>query len=324
MWSPNSVVPAFCLLLIICAATEVIGIIGGRYARLGQFPYHAILLEHDWQFGGGSLVSEFFVLTCGHCVTTFDKDICTVLLGVIDLTDTNGQMIPPQEFISHPQFNATSLDYDIGLIRLSRAAEINQFVKTIGMAFANATYSVNTVAHVSGHGEMDAYHTLPECLKYAYVPLWDKDNCTIFDRVTDHGMVCAGFDDAQNNPCPGDSGGGLVVNNIVFAVFFMDYRCGEPHYPTVYQFVPYHRQWIDQVMHSQFVRKKKNFWNSTMNAHNVRHKNFIIGTSGLSAGDAKTFNVEKLINHPNFNYESRDDKDIDIQQHSPLSAVTVS
>ncbi|KRF98599.1 uncharacterized protein Dwil_GK27625 [Drosophila willistoni] len=191
MWSPNTVVPAFCLLLIICAASEVIGVIGGRYARLGMFPYHAALLVDDWPYAGGSLVSEFFVLTCGHCVTTYDRMDCTVLLGVIDLKDTNGQTFLPKEFIPHPMYNNETYDYDIGMVRLSRAAEINEFVQTIGMAFANSTFYVGTVGHVSGHGEIDPYETRQRCLKYAYVPIWEPDNCTseIFNRITEHGMA---------------------------------------------------------------------------------------------------------------------------------------
>ncbi|KRF97471.1 uncharacterized protein Dwil_GK27232 [Drosophila willistoni] len=216
MWSPKSVVPAFRLLLNFCAATEVIGVLGGRYARLGMFPYHAALLVHDWPYGGGTLVSEFFVLTCGHCVTRYDRMDCTVLLGVIDLKDINGQTFLPKEFIPHPMYNNETNDYDIGLIRLSRAAEINEFVQTIGMASANSTYYVGTLGHVCGHGVIDPYNTRQSCLKYAYVPIWDPNNCTsaIFSGITDHGMVCAGDDDGRNNPCKADSGGGLVVNHI--------------------------------------------------------------------------------------------------------------
>ncbi|KRF97472.1 uncharacterized protein Dwil_GK27750 [Drosophila willistoni] len=221
MWSSKSVVPSLCLILIICSSVEVLGIIGGRYARLGMFPHHVSLHVEETYIAGGSLVSELFVLTCAHCILD-DINTYTVLIGVVDLKDTAGQTFLPKEFILHPYFNPISMDYDIGLIRLSRPAIIDEKVQIIALAPGDAIYPEDTLAIVTGYGDIDPYKTRQNCLKYVYVPIWGPEFCNSshYDRITDHGMVCAGDDDGGDNPCPGDSGGGLVVNHILIGSTF--------------------------------------------------------------------------------------------------------
>ncbi|KRF98795.1 uncharacterized protein Dwil_GK26836 [Drosophila willistoni] len=165
MWSSNSVVPSLCLLLIICSAVEVIGIIGGRYARLGMFPHHVSLHAYNTYIAGGSLVSATFVLTCAHCII-HDLNIYTIRAGTIDLKDTGFQTLLPKEFIRHPKHDPETFDYDIGLIRLTKPAILNDNVQIIPMAPSDAIYVKDTLAITMGYGDIDPIKTRQDCLKY--------------------------------------------------------------------------------------------------------------------------------------------------------------
>ncbi|KRF97473.1 uncharacterized protein Dwil_GK27089 [Drosophila willistoni] len=166
MWSTNSVVPSLYLLLVICTAAEVIGIIGGRFAPLGMFPYH-VSVHFDGMFDcGGSLISETFVLTAAHCVQ-HEKSRITIIGGIIDLREpNNGQTFDSKEIVIHPSFNYSTMDYDIALIRLSHPAVLNANVQVITMAAGNANYPPDTVALITGYGDIDPYRSRQNLLKY--------------------------------------------------------------------------------------------------------------------------------------------------------------
>lgn len=58
---------------ICCIKTSIpdTGIIGGQIAKAGQFPFIVSLQEGFFRkehFCGGSLISDKFVITAGHCV----------------------------------------------------------------------------------------------------------------------------------------------------------------------------------------------------------------------------------------------------------------
>lgn len=48
-------------------------IVGGFNAWSGQFPYQVSLRINGRHFCGGAIISEFYVLTAGHCVITDDE-----------------------------------------------------------------------------------------------------------------------------------------------------------------------------------------------------------------------------------------------------------
>lgn len=45
-----------------------LGIINGKKAKQGQFPYQVGITMDGQYFCGGSIISEDWVLTAGHCV----------------------------------------------------------------------------------------------------------------------------------------------------------------------------------------------------------------------------------------------------------------
>lgn len=60
------------LFVLICL-TSVISqdldrVLGGSNAKEGQFPYQVSIKVHGSHVCGGSIVSDYFVLTAAHCV----------------------------------------------------------------------------------------------------------------------------------------------------------------------------------------------------------------------------------------------------------------
>lgn len=62
----------FALMSVLVVSTQATPfgerIVGGNQAYLGQFPHQVSLRHLDTHICGGSILSEFWVLTAAHCV----------------------------------------------------------------------------------------------------------------------------------------------------------------------------------------------------------------------------------------------------------------
>lgn len=91
----------------------------GFSAVEGQFPWQAALLvvsnNRAVSVGGGSVISDEWVLTAGHCVS--NALVITVTLGTVDRFRANVRQWSTQ-FVVHPLYEAMTLNNDIGLIKL--------------------------------------------------------------------------------------------------------------------------------------------------------------------------------------------------------------
>ena len=101
-------------------------IVGGQEAVPGAWPWMAALVsanldDYNGQFCGGALIAPQWVLTAVHCVENETPSSIDVTLGKHKLTDSGGERINVVEIIRHPNFNSSTLDSDVALLRLETA-----------------------------------------------------------------------------------------------------------------------------------------------------------------------------------------------------------
>jgi secreted trypsin-like serine protease len=106
---------------------------GPQDAQPYEFPFQVSLIladakkgeEFNNHFCGGALISDTWVLTAGHCVTTdgevVNPKVINIYAGSINFE--NGDRIPVIEIYRHPQFElvANSLENNLALLKLERA-----------------------------------------------------------------------------------------------------------------------------------------------------------------------------------------------------------
>ncbi|XP_037809762.1 tryptase delta-like [Lucilia sericata] len=92
-------------------------IVSGRQAALGQFPWHVLIRRnrHDQVLGGGSIISNKFVLTAAHVL----NNLTSVYLnfGIVS-RQHRGVYMTSSRLIIHPEFYYNNLTDDIALIEL--------------------------------------------------------------------------------------------------------------------------------------------------------------------------------------------------------------
>jgi secreted trypsin-like serine protease len=249
------------------------GVIGGKVAAPGAWPWQAALLFDDVEdnFGaqtcGGTLLSSDWVLTAAHCL---DWDASTaagldVLLGTNVLSNTVPyQRIPVAYGVIHPLADGAAFRHDTALLRLSEPAVITGAVGVAGSVLPVALLTAqdallldpSILLMATGWGRVSADEPIyPHDLFQVQVPYVDQATCSAYYSALGYAedtigpdQVCAGFEEGGKDTCYGDSGGPLLLNVAgtwrQAGITSWGEGCAEPGAPGIYASVPHHLDWI--------------------------------------------------------------------------------
>lgn len=245
-------------------------IVGGGPASPGDWPWQVALIRsnadvinypNDFyykQFCGGSILTDYWIITAAHCVTEDDgtqtlAGSIDIVVGLYDLeTPASGyQRIDVSQIIRHPLYNTNNLDNDIALIRLSTPITLGGSGETATAIVNLPSSSIGSLtginAWVTGWGRIDPPFLYDTELYEVEVPIISNATCSLYWGGITAGNLCAGNGDGRDS-CFGDSGGPLVINQngqwiLVGIVSSGSGDCGD--YPGIYTRISYYREWID-------------------------------------------------------------------------------
>uniref|UniRef100_T1HMT4 Peptidase S1 domain-containing protein n=1 Tax=Rhodnius prolixus TaxID=13249 RepID=T1HMT4_RHOPR len=108
-------------------------IVGGKNASITDYPHMAALgykRFHDTDYlCGGTLISENFVLTAGHCADTRWGPPVVVHLGSTELYSNEAIVIAVKHVAIHPKYKPPSSYNDIALIKLNHSLTLSLSVR---------------------------------------------------------------------------------------------------------------------------------------------------------------------------------------------------
>ncbi|XP_023718273.1 CLIP domain-containing serine protease 2 isoform X1 [Cryptotermes secundus] len=258
---------------------------GGNRTDLEQYPWTA-LFEYQSPTGikkflcGGALITKRYVVTAAHCLARSELrgyTLLTVRLGEFDteqnpdcerdLFSGKESCAPfPEDFgvqriIIHPEYEARSTNRfnDIGLVRLDREAQFNEFVKPICLPFDEAVSNrhLGEELVVTGWGRTETMKASNVKLQ-VWLPVVSNEDCGRVYREKrldiGDGQLCAGGVDGKDS-CTGDSGGPLMSTGVssrdgrsryflAGVVSFGPDPCGRKDWPGVYTRVARYTDWI--------------------------------------------------------------------------------
>ncbi|XP_067265211.1 trypsin-3-like [Chanodichthys erythropterus] len=222
-------------------------IVGGFECTKNGIQYQ-VSLNSGYHFCGGSLISNLWVVSAAHCY----KSRVQVRLGEhnIDVTEGTEQFIDSSKVIRHPSYNSYTLDNDVMLIKLSKAASLNSYVQTVSLPSSCA--SSGTSCLISGWGNMSATGSnYPSRLMCLWAPILSDSTCKgAYPGQITSNMFCAGFMEGGKDSCQGDSGGPVVCNNQLQGIVSWGYGCAQRNKPGVYAKVCNYTTWIRNTMSS--------------------------------------------------------------------------
>jgi trypsin len=230
-------------------------VFNGRFVARGQFPYAGLVVLIDPKTGvvqgecSGSLIRPRFVLTAGHCTKRAKGAV--FIPKVVDLRKAKPRDVYVASAVATaPRYSARSLRDDVGLLKLSRAANVTPV--QVADAVDDQRYGGGSRATVVGWGAVDRRLKLPMRVRRGSIALLGNERCEArWGQVfKPNSMICGGS--RVTDTCVGDSGGPLLVRDrsgkwlLLGATSFGRQPCG-PALDSVYARASSVRPWIERV-----------------------------------------------------------------------------
>ncbi|XP_066973552.1 trypsin-1-like [Macrobrachium rosenbergii] len=235
-------------------------IVGGTVAQLYEYPWQAAMTSKtsNAPFCGASIIASEWILTASHCVYGTTADSIDIVVGEYDWSlpnETNSAVYTVSAIYRHPQYNISTFDNDLALLKLSQPItfQSDNKIAPICLPPPDLLYE-NVNATVTGWGTLSSGGTQPTMLYEAVVPTMTNAKCnTLLSNQVTVNMICAGKDAGGVDSCQGDSGGPLVTNSQsgtymeLIGVVSWGYGCAEPNKPGVYARVNKFLSWISST-----------------------------------------------------------------------------
>ncbi|KAM6230015.1 granzyme A-like [Porphyrio hochstetteri] len=232
-------------------------IIGGHVVRPHSWPYMAALQTGNSIQCGGALVEEQWVLTAAHC----KAEGLRVVLGAhrASRAEKSQQIFEVTKCIPYPEFDRSSKENDIMLLKLNDTAEVNKYVKCLPLPDSGEDLQPGTKCKVAGWGDRSSRKP-SECLREATLKIVDRKTCETKygsgTKITNN-MLCALGKTmfSKSDACKGDSGGPLICGKRYSGIVSFGRRCGtSPMVPGVYtRLTKNYIDWIKKVNDSKDI-----------------------------------------------------------------------
>lgn len=224
-------------------------ILQGENTTIEEHPYQVSLHKSGWFICGGSIISEYYVLTAAHCLIHKKVDELAIRAGSTNKS-SGGDVYKVESVALHEDYRRgnryrVSVN-DIGLVRVTKPFIYDSTRKPIQMFRSGETTKTDEIAVITGWGWTKWPHgTTPDILQKVNVSIVDLDDCikAYEPRRIPEGQICAG--DSHKGTCKGDSGGALVIKGRQAGIVSYTKRDGSSKYPTVYTEVAYYYKWIE-------------------------------------------------------------------------------
>ncbi|XP_055526390.1 serine protease snake-like [Wyeomyia smithii] len=246
-------------------------IVGGEAAQPGEFPHMVAIGYRRQHFTsgidfncGGSLISENFVLTAGHCRT---RDAFMVRLGSTELFGIAGDEPASDDyyiesFIKHPSYTIRNKYNDIALIKLMGMVRMSQRIRPACLYQSTEVTEPKLIA--IGYGALQSFGVSANRLMKVVLDQYNNEQCQqVYQDLASqpslaqgiHGsQLCAGYASGGHDTCQGDSGGPLQVRDknedCIFqlvAITSFGKVCGTT-IPGVYTRISWYLDWIESIV----------------------------------------------------------------------------
>lgn len=252
---------------VVVSSGPGMNIVGGADATIEAYPFMvaigANLGGSFFQFCGGSLISDRWVVTAAHCTEGFPVELASVLVGTGDVLDGSGQILAVKALHIHPDYTPTPAEPTDAPVSVLAGFDVALWELAEPIALAES--GLNTVEMLRAGTDLDATGTLAttlgwgtsqldsHLLQQVHLPIFDQRAChaVYSDAIHFETQICAGVPEGGIDSCQGDSGGPLLVRSRdgtewrLSGITSYGNGCARPGNPGVYARVSALSDWAE-------------------------------------------------------------------------------
>ncbi|XP_055532964.1 trypsin-4-like isoform X2 [Wyeomyia smithii] len=206
-------------------STSISFVFGGKEVdKLGLYPWHVAVFLSNKYLGGGSIISERFVLTATHMITEVTSNVAvdpkrlTIKTGIVKLSSDSSKGYGVVEIFRYPGYNSTTYKNDICLLKLETKLRFDNNVRPIFLWDSHDVSIEKLIEQkkhpiVVGFGYTEA-QLQSDTLQHATMNFVTNEAClkqqsSFKDSLSDDQNFC--IHHPQKSACQGGSGGSVFV-----------------------------------------------------------------------------------------------------------------
>jgi len=190
-------------------------IVGGEEVAPHSYPWMAALFVDEKWFCGGTLISDEWVLTAGHCAHGAKK--MKVMLGAHNVRQASEEgriELETTKFFTHPDYSSITIHNDLALVHLPQKVEFGPAIRPVCLpAHSEAGESfAHLQAVATGWGKpSDDASSISPVLRGVDVDTITNFMCALeFPFQMTKNVICISGANGKST-CNGDSGGPLYL-----------------------------------------------------------------------------------------------------------------
>ncbi|MXQ89840.1 hypothetical protein E5288_WYG020554 [Bos mutus] len=184
--------------------SEVLEIIGGVPANIRDFPWQIHILENGSHLCGGSILSEWWILTAAHCFKSKNASTLEVTHGGENLDTQNLTKIKVDKLIIHNYFDSWFYLNDIALLLLKSPLSLG--VRKVPICLSEVTAIERwRNCWVSGWGTTVPQRSTETGLQKVNIQLIEWETCFELMPLLTKSMLCAGDLEGGKDACQSTS-----------------------------------------------------------------------------------------------------------------------
>uniref|UniRef100_A0AB38ZE91 limulus clotting factor C n=1 Tax=Ectomocoris sp. TaxID=3104572 RepID=A0AB38ZE91_9HEMI len=234
-------------------------VVNGQEVSLGQYPWIVSLNFNGGHMCGGSIITEYHVLTAAHCVHDRRAENLRVFVGTVNNTNADrGQIIQVKKIVLHNYIRQMFHQDDIAVLILEEGIKFNNHIGPVCLPTKRIPLN-NKMITVMGWGALgnEGGWINPQQLMRAHMRVVEHTTCSyLWYRKFDTEQpdrICTWA--SNRDSCYGDSGGPLVwldpETNRYTQIGLVSFGRGcNTDYPKVNSNVAHYYNWIQQVISS--------------------------------------------------------------------------
>uniref|UniRef100_A0A3Q0QQN4 Peptidase S1 domain-containing protein n=1 Tax=Amphilophus citrinellus TaxID=61819 RepID=A0A3Q0QQN4_AMPCI len=225
----------------------------GNHSEGGSWPWH-VTIELTGQFlCGGSLITDEWVLTAASCISNYTLNYAVVYVGHHIQLHINPNKVTRtvQSIWRHPEYNSSTHENDICLLKLSAPVTFTEYIQPICLASEKSTFHNGTSSWITGFGYESKDNSFPQVLQEVNVLIVGRNECQCYykgDKVITKNMMCAG----TNAGVCWDGGEPLMIKKgsvwIQSGVMTLHGFCGSTLKPEISTRVSQYQKWINNTV----------------------------------------------------------------------------